>query len=157
MCFAQRQSPREVQLSCPLEHLTRDSFHDVAQFDLSNARDPHCFFTILRFTTILRLVFADDTPGSVVLSPVPMPNGSPVCIPPPASAAGLFAPCRPLPLAVDDADFKSNLLLGFGSGSIGLSLKSRAAGAAGSGSDIAAAVLSLLFFHLSAPPQPMPH
>ena len=47
------------------------------------------------------------------------------------------------------ADFIINLLLGFGSGSIGLSLESRAADAAGSGSGIAAAVPSLLFFLFS--------
>ena len=97
-------------------------------------------------TTILRLVFADDAPGSVVLSSVPISNGSPVCIPDSVSVAGLFALCCPLPVAVHDADFISNLLVGFGSGSIGLSLKSCAAGAAGSGSESAAVVLSLLFF-----------
>ena len=58
-------------------------------------------------------------------------QNSPVSIPDSTSVAGLFALCCPLPLAVD-ADFTSNLLLGFGSGSVGLSLKSCAAGAAGS-------------------------
>ena len=55
----------------------------------------------------------------------------------------------PLPLAVDDADFIRNLLVGFGSGSIGLPLKPRAADAAGSGSSIAAAVLYLILFLFS--------
>ena len=65
----------------------------------------------------------------------------------PISSSGIdfFSFCCPLPLAVDDADFMSNVLLRFGSASIGLSLESRAADAAGSGSGIAASVSSLLF------------
>ena len=65
------------------------------------------------FTTILRLVFADGAPDNVVLSTVPIPNGSPVCAPGSASVTDLFSLCCPLPLAVDHADFTTNLLLGF--------------------------------------------
>ena len=111
-------------------------------------------------TTIICLVFADGAPGNGVLSPVPISNGSPVCILDSVSVTGLFALCCPLPLAVVDAEFISNLLVGFGSGSIGLSLKPRAADAPGSGSSIVAAVLYLLLF-LCSPlcilSSPMPH
>ena len=94
------------------------------------------------FTTILRLVFADAADAALG-SVVPISNLSPICIPDSVSVAGLLVLCCPLPVAIDDADFISNLLLGFVSGSIGLSLKSRAAG---SGSGIGPEVLSLLFF-----------
>ena len=105
-------------------------------------------------------MFADGALGNVVLSPMPISNGSPVCISASMSVTDLFTLCCPLLLAVDDADFISNLLLGFKSGSIGLSLESRAADAAGSGSGVAAAVVSShLFFLCSLPvhPQPTPH
>ena len=76
------------------------------------------------FTAIL-LLFADGALGNVVLY--------------------LFALCCPLPLAVDEADSISNGLLAFGSGSIGLSLTSRAADAAGSDSEFALQCCHLFF------------
>ena len=93
-------------------------------------------------------MFADAARCNDVLLSMPISNGSPPCIPDSVSVAGLFALCCPLPLAVHDADFISNLLSGFGLGSIRLSLESRAAGAAGSGSGsgIDAVIVSLLFF-----------
>ena len=51
------------------------------------------------FTAIL-LMFADGAPGNVVLSPMPIFDGSPVCILDSVSVTGLFALCSPLPLAV---------------------------------------------------------
>ena len=53
---------------------------------------------------------------------------------------------RLFPLAVVDADFMINMLFGFGSGSIGLSLGPDAAGADDSASVTSAADLSLLLF-----------
>ena len=70
------------------------------------------------------------------------------------SATDLFSLCCPVPLAIDDADFMSSLPLGFRLVSVGLSLESRAAEAAGSGSSIAA-VSSRIFYplyFLSVPP-----
>ena len=93
-------------------------------------------------TTILRLVFADHASGNSVLSPVPISDESSAHTLVSLSGIGLFSLCCPLPLAVDDADFMSNLLFGFGSGSNGTSLGSGVAGA-DSGT---AVTLSLLFF-----------
>ena len=104
-------------------------------------------------------MFADGALGNVVLSPMPISNGSQFAFLL-LSVTDLFTLCCPLLLAVDDADFISNLLLGFKSGSIGLSLECRAADAAGAGSGVAASIVSShLFFlcSLSVHPQPTPH
>ena len=81
-----------------------------------------------------------------MLSPVPISDMSSICILDSSSGIDLFSLCCPLPLAVDDADFMSNLFLEFGSGSTGASLGHDAADAAGSGSSTAAVALSLLSF-----------
>ena len=62
-----------------------------------------------------------------------------------ASVADLFTCCCILPLAANDAEFTSHLLLGFGSDSIGLSLESRA-GDANVGAGAAVVTLLLLSF-----------
>ena len=103
------------------------------------------------FTAILRLVFADGALGDVVLSLVPISDVSLVCTLGSVSGTGLFSLCCQLPLAEDDADFMCNLLFGFGSGSVGTSLRSFAAGAAGTDSGAAAVTLSFLFFLCSPP------
>ena len=101
---------------------------------------------LIAFSRFLSLTMIRTMLGAVLCfheCPVPISHGFPVCVPESVSVAGLFALCCPLPLAVDDCI--SNLLLEFGSGTLGLSLKSCAAGADGSGSGIAAVVLSLFF------------
>ena len=57
-----------------------------------------------------------------------------------------FRRCCPLPLAADDADFMTNVFLGFGSGSIEFSLNSRDVDAANFGAGAASVTLLLLSF-----------
>ena len=73
------------------------------------------------FSAILHLVFAAKALGNENLLSVPMSIGASIGASGAASVSDLFTCCCPLPLAADDADFTSNFVVGFGSGSIGVS------------------------------------
>ena len=124
--FAQRESSTEVKLSCPFERVTRDSTLAILIAFSRYASTTTCVVTATGpdVTTTLRLMFAAKTLGNTALESVPICIGTPSWASGSASVAGLSTRCCPLPLAVDDVDFMSSLLLGFGTGSIGFSVNS---------------------------------
>ena len=88
--------------------MNRDrQFHDVAQFDLFETRDPHCCPTIPVNASASRVRFHDAgqraTPLILLLMAMYVST----------SVAGLCSWYYLLPLAAQDAEFMSNLLLEF--------------------------------------------
>ena len=88
-----------------------------------NTRDLHCLSTVpvnslLCGNCCWSRLLGKSASGVYCQSAI----GTPSCASPSASVADLLTRCCPLPLAADDADFMSSLVLGFGSGSTGFTL-----------------------------------
>ena len=75
------------------------------------------------YSTILRLVVGPMTLGNAPLLPSSISIDTSAGDSAATSDAGLCTCCCPRPLAADDADFMSNIFLGFGSRSIRVSLQ----------------------------------
>ena len=146
ICFVSDAPPEKFDCRAHFEHVTRDwQFYQIAQFDFVvtiftafsipvksslSARLRFCSESFLcnsasgvwchdagqRRAPLLPSSISTDTSVGVAL----FSN----------SVADLFTRCCSLPLTADNADFMDHLSLGFGSGSIGVSLNSCDAGAA---------------------------
>ena len=110
------------------------------------------------FSALLRLVFGTMTLGNAPLLPSSISIDIHVGSSASTSSADFCACFCPPPLAAADADFTSNLLLGFGLSSNGVSPSSCEAGAGCDDDAGGVSLLPLLFgCRFSLPPRPTPH